>query len=289
MSIDAPRTGACSPWVAASDVLGDPRLADYAASIPAGLAAEMATIASDVLYALSARQFTGACGPVKVRPLSRPTDIDQRFGNRNTPSGYMSMGNAATAYGAPGSGAFNSYGTSKPSEVDLGAYPVTEIIEVKIDGVTIPPDEYYLQSRRVLIRSRPTTSTQPTERYGWPVNQFVDLPDTQQGTFSVTYMYGVAPPALGVMACKALAVQLTLNAIGQDSSLPQRVTSMTRQGVTTAVVDVMDFFSKGLTGIYEVDLFVSTYNPSKARARTLVWTPDMGRPRREPTGGIPTS
>ena len=287
MTMDVPRTGPCAPWIAASDIISDPRLSSV--EVDPTTAAAMATVASDVLYALSARQFTGNCGPVTVRPISRPTDIDQRFGNRNTPSGYMSMGNAATAYGAPGSGAFNSYGTSKPSEVELGAYPVTEIVLVKIDGVTIPADEYYLQNRRVLVRSMPTMDTNATERNGWPVNQILSLPDDQEGTFSVTYLYGVPPPALGVVACKALAVQLTLNALDQENSLPQRVTSMTRQGVTTAVVDVMDFFQRGLTGIYEVDLFVETYNPTKSRGRTQIFSPDTGRPRRMPASGVPTT
>ena len=199
------------------------------------------------------------------------------------PGGMITAGQAATAYGQPGGGAVNHFGTSKPSEVELGAYPVIEVESVKIDGVLIPPNEYQLQDRRTLVRMRPSISATPTERYGWPVNQLLDLPDTETGTFSVTYWYGVAPPQLGVNAAKTLAVQLTLNAINASNSLPQRVTSISRQGVSVAVVDVMDFLKDGLTGIYNCDLFIRWANPTGRRLPALAWSPDVGRPRRMPT------
>jgi hypothetical protein len=250
------------------------------------IAAEMATVASEILYTLSGRQFTGDCGPVTVRPLARPHDVDTRFGHRGVPSGYLTSGQAGTAWGNPAGGAINHYGTSEPSKVDLGSYPVTAVTLVKIDGVVIPPNEYYLQDYRILVRERPSISMTPTERYGWPVNQLMDLPDTQQGTFSVTFRYGVPPPASGVLAAETMAQQLVLNALGQTSSLPQRVTSVQRQGVSTSVVDVMDFFSKGLTGIYSVDIFIRTYNPTGAKLRPMAWSPDVGRPRRQPSRGL---
>ena len=60
----------------------------------------------------------------------------------------------------------------------------------------------------------------------------------------MSYWYGVPPPASGVMAATTLGVQLVLNAIGAPNSLPQRVTTVTRQGVTVAVVDVIDFLKR---------------------------------------------
>ena len=279
---DSPRTGPCAPWVSASDLMGSQALSEF--TVTPELAATMATAASETLYGLSGRQFTGRCGPVKVRPLARPTDIDTRFGHRGVPNGYTSAGQATTAYGMPGGGAVNHFGTSKPSEVELGSYPVIAIQQVKIDGVVIPPNEYQLQDRRTLVRMRPSASATPTERYGWPVNQLLDLEDTEQGTFSVTYWYGSPPPQLGVNAARTLGVQLTLNALDEENSLPQRVTNITRQGVTVSVVDVMDFLKEGMTGIYEVDLFVKWANPTGARAKPMAWSPDLGRARRMPQG-----
>lgn len=275
-----PRVGPCTPWITSADVIalspagGDP--------IPVGLAAQMATVASETLYALSARQFSGPCGPVKVRPLSRPTDVDTRYGNRGIGSGYLNSGQYGSAWGMGGGGGLNRYGSSSPPQVDLGAYPVTAVEQVKIDGVIIPSNEYLLEDYRILVRLRPSASATPTERWGWPVNQILDLPDTQPGTFSVTYYYGRTPPEAGKAAAAVLAYQLCLDAMGDESALPARVTSVTRQGVTVQVTDVIDIVAKGLLGIWAVDVFLKTWNPTGARLRPAVWSPDVGRPRRYP-------
>lgn len=272
-----PRSGPCSPWVSAADI-EDQDLGGV--TVPDGWAALVAGAASEVCYALSGRRFTGACGPVTVRPVARPVDVDTRFAHRGIPNGYMTAGMFGSAWGQPYSAAVNNYGTSRPPEVVLGAYPVIEIVEVKIDGVVIPANEYKLQDRRTLVRMRPSAGATPTERYGWPTNQVLDLPDTEQGTFSITYTFGVAPPQIGFLAAKTLGGQLLLNALGQDNSLPRRVTSVSRGGISVVVADVEDFLKNGNSGVYEVDLFVATYNPSKAKIPPMVWSPDVGRPRR---------
>jgi hypothetical protein len=251
--------------------------------VPQQYAGIMAGVASEVCYALSARQFTGACGPVTVRPVSRPIDVDTRFGSRSQPNGYLSSGQFGGTWGGPFTAAVNNYGSSRPPEVDLGAFPVIEIDAVKIDGVLIPPNEYQLgPGRRTLVRLRTSAGATPTERYGWPVNQLLDLPDTEQGTFSITYTYGTPPPQTGWLAAVTLARQLLLNALDLENSLPSRVTAMTRQGVTVQIADIEDFLKNGDSGIYEVDLFVLTFNPSKQRLPSLVWSPDTGRARRMP-------
>ena len=284
--IDVPRSGPCSPWITGQAVQeqaqNNPTL--EGTDIPATLAAECAEVASAVLYARSARQFTGACGPVTVRPIERPTDIDTRFGNRGMPAGYITAGQYGAAWGLPNSGAVNHYGTSKPPTIDLGVYPVTQIVSVYIDGILIPSNEYRLQFYRQLVRVRPPQSAEPTARWGWPVAQNVDMPDTQPGTCSVTYMYGAPPPIDGVRAARVLAQQLLLNDLGQSNSLPQRITSISRQGVSAAVADVEDMLKAGMLGIWDVDVFVDTYNPTHARLRPQVWSPDVGRPVRMPPG-----
>jgi hypothetical protein len=279
-SLVVPRTGPCSPWITSAAILSYPKCGD----IDEAIAATMATVASEVLYHLSGQQFTGACGPVEVRPVSRPYDIDTRAFGSMIPGGYMSSWGTCSAYGTPGVGGVSHYGCSLPPEVELGAYPVTAIDQVKIDGILIPPNEYYIQDYKVLVRRRISAASTPTDRWGWPTCQVLDLPDSEQGTFSVTYYYGVPPPDSGVLAATVLAAQLALNASGKPDRLPQRITSITRQGVTAAVVDVMDFLKNGQTGIYEVDLFIRTFNESGARKKSMVWSPDMGRPRRLPPG-----
>jgi hypothetical protein len=62
--------------------------------------------------------------------------------------------------------------------------------------------------------------------------------------------------------------------------LPQRVTSISRQGVSYTLLDSQDFIEELKTGIYAVDLFLKSVNPDKARARSRVFSPDVPRARR---------
>ena len=249
------------------------------------ICAEAASAATDILYARSGRVFTGVCGPVTVRPVARPAGIDQRawLGGGGA-WGLGSAWGAVSWYGLGTGGVVSHFGTSDaPPEVPLGNYPVLDLVQVKIDGVIIPTDEYELRDYRTLVRLRPNASATPTERWGWPTSQVGDLPDTEPGTFSVTYTYGQDPGSGGRLACKKMAELLALPSFGVQSHLPTRVTSIQRQGVSAAVADVEDLLSKGLLGIYEVDSWLETVNPTHASRQSVVWSPDLGRPRRQAT------
>jgi hypothetical protein len=104
---------------------------------------------------------------------------------------------------------------------------------------------------------------------------------------TVTYTYGAPPPALGRIAAKALADQYIL-AMSNDEEcmLPQRVTQISRQGMSWTLLDPQDFLDKGRTGIYQVDLFLTTVNPDGARLRARVFSPDIprGKAVRRPVG-----
>lgn len=276
------RSGACTPWAQASDIEAMPWVQEAVAALTedgelnagqlTAICAQAATAASDILYQLSGKVYTGVCGPVKVRPEAHRAQDGRPL---VSPSGL-------DGYYAYGWGARWRRG-SNPPEVDLGVYPVTAIVAVKIDGVTIPSTEYELRDHRVLIRIRPTASSTPTDRWGWPTSQVQDLPDTQQGTFSIEYTYGQAPPAAGELAAKKLAEMLVLPQLGDDTHYPTRITSMARQGVTAMVTDVMDLVMKGGTGIYEVEIFLNSVNPGRNQRQAAVWSPDLGRPRRTAT------
>jgi hypothetical protein len=160
---------------------------------------------------------------------------------------------------------------------------VRSIVLVKIDGVVIPSSEYELRDYRTLVRIRPTASFVPTERWGWPTSQIGDLPDTEPGTFSVTYTYGQDPGAGGRRACRKLAEVLAIPDFGGPSQFPGRVTSVQRQGISAVVADVEDLIKAGHIGIPEVDQWLATVNPTKATRQSVVWSPDIGRPRRQAT------
>ena len=97
----------------------------------------------------------------------------------------------------------------------------------------------------------------------------------------VTYTYGAPPPAAGRLAARTLALELVkLYKNDQDCALPNRVTSVARQGVTYTVLDNQDLIDELRSGIYAVDLFLRATNPDRARARARVFSPDVPRARR---------
>jgi hypothetical protein len=83
------------------------------------------------------------------------------------------------------------------------------------------------------------------------------------------------------MAARTLAIELAKLWAGDDTcALPERVTSISRQGVTYTVLDNQDFIDDLKTGVYAVDLFLKSSNPDRARAKARVFSPDTPRARR---------
>lgn len=87
------------------------------------------------------------------------------------------------------------------------------------------------------------------------------LPDTEEGTMSVTLTYGRPIPELVRLATAKFACELIKACLDLPCMFPQRVTSISRQGVTVGFLDPMDFVQQGRTGIYLVDMAIKTYNP----------------------------
>ena len=85
------------------------------------------------------------------------------------------------------------------------------------------------------------------------------------------------------MAARKLAEFLVLPAFGSWSRFPNRVTSVSRQGVSTNTVDAIDMLEKGSLGIVEVEAWLMSVNPHKHVRQARVWSPDMSRPRRTGT------
>jgi hypothetical protein len=227
--------------------------------------------ASELLFEFSGRLFSGACEQT-VRPCAVG------------PCGMQVLSRGHVIYGwEAGYWWFldnqRSCGCEPLSTVRLSGYPVREIVEVKIDGVVVDPDTYRLDGRRNLVRLRdPVTG----EVLGWPSCQALDLPDTEPGTFSVTYRYGQDPPLVGVHAASQLGCEIYRSCNGEPCALPTGTTRVTRQGV---VIEKMAFAAWGLqvpragtpgtwrTGIPMVDAFLGAYAPTGMRRRPVVWSP----------------
>lgn len=152
--------------------------------------------------------------------------------------------------------------------------PVHEVTLVVLDGTVVDPGDYWLEGNR-LIRMGGEA---------WPTCQDISAPVTDPGTWEITYLRGLPVPAGGQIAAGVLATELFKAACGDKScGLPQRVQSITRQGVTVAVLDAFDDIDTGHTGIWLIDSWVASVMKSPRQA--VVFSPDvtpLGRIRRVP-------
>lgn len=217
--------------------------------------------AAEILYALSGRQF-GVC-EVTVRPCMekcRPSNSSV-FGLRWQPALVggdwinVSCGSCT-----------DSCSCTNVCEVFLPG-EVYDVVQVRLDGEVVPPEQYRIDNRNYLVR---------TEGGCWPTCQNMAADATEVGTWEVTYGRGRPLPVAGQAALEALACELCKACIGDKSCcLPERVTSLTRQGITMALLDPMEFLDRGRTGVYAVDLWLMAVNPKGRSKHAGVYSPDV--------------
>lgn len=231
----------------------------YSASTYADDACQMA---SNIMWAMSGRKYAGT---MTVTERYITTINAFRYQGASAKNFFPQMV-GGTVYNIPSEdwndSAYQSDGTSALSRIGLRGKPVQQIHLVRsmYNGKIIPEDTYYLAEHSTLIAYKGTP---------WP-----------PGNLEVTYTYGSYPPTAGRYAARILAIELIKYFEGEDCLLPDRVTSIARQGVTYTVLDNQDFLENMRTGIYVVDLFLKTANPSGALAQSRVFSPDMPRARR---------
>ncbi|WJZ48519.1 head-to-tail adaptor [Actinomycetia phage DSL-LC01] len=223
---------------------------------------QAAKSASNILWALSGRKYSGittvteryACASRTYRygPSSRNNVADIIDGEiHNIPSSDLDFFDDMT-----------SDGVSPSTRLRLRGRPVQRIHTIRNrSGEVIDSSKYYLVDGST-IQAAPGVSWTPCD-------------------VEVTYTYGIEPPTMGKMAARTLARELAKGWAGDDDCmLPQRVTSISRQGVSYTLLDQQDFLDEMRTGIYEIDLFLRSVNPDRARAKARVFTPDVPRARR---------
>jgi hypothetical protein len=234
--------------------------------------------AAEILYALSGRQF-GEC-EVAVRPCRRSNyesygwgawGIGRRWGYGLRWLPVLSGGqwlNISCGF------CQSSCSCTEVCEVALPG-PVNAVTQVKVDGVVLPSTAYRVDNRRSLVRVDGGTC--------WPLCQNMNLEADQPGTWEVTYTKGLPLPVAGQVALGSMACELAKACLNDTTCvLPQRVTTIVRQGITMALLDPMDFLVKGRTGIYSVDLWLATVNPKGRPRRAGVFSPDVPLPRITP-------
>jgi hypothetical protein len=151
---------------------------------------------------------------------------------------------------------------SPDARIKLRGRPITKIHSIRNKhGKVINPSQYYLVDHSTIHITAGTPWT--------PCNT------------EVTYEYGAAVPMAGKMAARTLAMEFAkLWAGDDDCQLPQRITSVSRQGVSFTILDNQEFIEELRTGLYAVDLFLKTTNPDNARRKSKVFSPDAPRARR---------
>lgn len=275
----SPTAGPCVAWVDVDQVAA-------CCSVDVGsdtsVLEDAALAASSLLFELSGRQWNGVCSQT-VRPCA---DSCGCWGWLTSPASpgvpqvpVFSWGGWGVfgwgwgwGFGEGGDGA--TCGCGALSRALLPGYPVVSITEVQINGVVLSADEYRLDGWRWLTRM---ADADGNEQF-WPACQRMDVPLGEDGTWGVTYDFGVAPPILGEMAAAQLACQIYKACDGQECLLPVGTTQVTRQGIS---IQRAPFLSWGriqgqwATGLNLVDAFLSAYNPAGLKRPPDVWSPDL--------------
>lgn len=225
-------------------------------------ALEACQTASYLLWAMSGRKFTGT------------TIVTERYTCvlRNNRMGPSTKTNSPVLFGGDvyniPSGDYDEYseltadGLSPDARIRLRGRPVTKIIAMRNKtGAIIDPSKYYLVDHSTIHVAAGTPWT--------PCNT------------EITYEYGAPVPVSGKMAARTMALEFAkLWAGDDDCALPQRITSVSRQGISYTILDNQEFIDELRTGLYAVDLFLKTTNPDNARRKAKVFTPDVPRARR---------
>lgn len=223
---------------------------------------EACRVATYLLWAMSGRKFTGE------------TIVTERYTCtlRNNRMGPSTRTNSPVLFGGDvyniPSGDYDEYseltadGMSPDSRIRLRGRPVTKIHSIRNrTGSVIDPANYYLVDHSTIHIKAGTPWT--------PCNT------------EVTYSYGTPVPVAGRMAARKLALEFARLWSGDEMcELPQRVTSVSRQGVSYTILDNQEFIDELRTGLYEIDLFLKTTNPDNARRKSKVFSPDQPRARR---------
>lgn len=272
---DGPQYGPFTEWCDPQDVI---ELCEGAVGSDTGLLDSFCRQASEVLFELGGRQHAGLSQPVTVRPSGGGC------GCWPWSETWHSWGQVAGGIwtwdwglGRWGCGPV-SVGCQPLSEVKLAGYPVRQIVQVKINGDILDPTLYRIDRDRFLVRLRDVD--EPNVQLWWPGCQIRDLPDTEDGTFAVTYRYGADPPEMGKAAAAALACELwrATPAGGGECQLPAGARRAVRQNLTVDISLFAQWTRDPTTGAWAVgipavDTYLNTYNPGGLRRTASVSSP----------------
>lgn len=225
----------CQPWVAEED------LAECdcgAGDVHPDVLTQMRIAASETLFLMTGRRYTGVCEDVDVRPCRVRTGFgwDRPWWSPSLPwlAGSVFACSCSTA---------DVCGCGAADFIEI-SYPNPVINSVKVDGVTLAGTDYNLVGNR-LYR---------LDGKGWPCCQDLGKADTEVGTWVINLDHGYEVPPSLRFAARTLTVELVKACAGKTC----RITPVELDGVIGA----------GRTGLADVDLAIMAFNPHRHR-----WTP----------------
>jgi hypothetical protein len=227
----------CTPWV-------DPDMMTLCNEdgLPGDTLTMAAGVASELLYWASGRQFPGVCTDT-IRPCAPASRA------RLMPYDAGWWRSACHCVG-PAVGLHCSC-HSGHTAVRLPNTPVVAVSQVRVGGVAVTG--FRIVDDRWLLR---------TDGGSWPCCQDLGLAATEPDTFEVVYTFGGDVPAPGLLAAEVLTCELAKGWRTGKCRLPQRLTTITREGVTIAVLDEFKSLADHRFGIWEIDAFLELSNPA---------------------------
>jgi hypothetical protein len=255
----APRsTVLCGAWATVDDLSETDRPLLSDAQWPAWLMA-----ASEILYALSGRQWSGPGCSSTVELRTQPP--------------------------GPGTGAWPYYRTWGESAQSYWWWSFSGWAWFpRYVGLPPQPMAIKLPHREVQAITSLEVNQEPFTAYRLLESGWLERTDGRRwleytGETVIQYTFGEPPPESGVQAVVELAVEMVREYLADPKCrLPKRTTSVTRQGVTVAMTDPQVFIKQGYVGLYRVDLFIRSVNPKARQQAATVWSPDIPRALRVP-------
>lgn len=223
-------------------------------------------LATLVLWAATGRRY-GRC-LVTLRPCGPVDPVLYRTYPVQDGNFWTLIGTSGGVIGPVAFGGCCAGGcVCSPSEIVLPG-PVSEVVEVQVDGVVVNTDGYRLDGER-LVRIGST----------WPVTQDLSAAAGADNTWQVTYRRGREVPPVLQNAAGLFACEVAKARSGGSCALPARITSVSRQGVDVQLLSVEDFLDKGLTGYEQVDMVIRALNPGGLHAAPRVLSLDVPQMR----------
>lgn len=222
---------------------------------------EACASASLILWGLSGRKYTGSV------TVTETYDCPARSSGRAGSYALFTPDARVGVDSVPACGCSGAVAGQHP-RLRLRGTPVQEVHSVSRGTTELPADTYTVVNRTTLQA---------------PGSGCLDTCG-----LTVTYTYGTRPPTLGRRAAAELAVEFIKDWDPEqgDCRLPDRVSSVSRQGVSYTILDDQSYLNDLRTGLYSIDLFLRTTNPYKAVRRARVFSPDIPRVSRRTGTGV---